>query len=663
MVLDPVTDNPVGQGTQVLLDILSELDARTEPVSISELEEILRGLTLERADVAPWVQFDGKIYRRNLIRQSANYTALLLCWRCGQRTPIHNHKGSACAVKVIHGVASEIQFEHGPNDMVYPTGSRHYQAGEVFSSFDVDTHQMVNLQADPHDLITLHVYSPPLKEMEFVAMQETTLANHDADLLGPVMAYWRKDAPPISTAVDDGGRVSVVIVGGGCSGSLTATQLLRQAVRPNLDITIVEPRDRVARGAAYSTMSPHHLLNVPAGNMSVFPDQPDHFVTWLGEQGHAYTKADFVPRRIFGEYIDAVLSRAADTKRSGDRFRVIPSRVVATQPDGHHRWRVEMENVQSLLSDVVVLAIGNQPPADKVASVQGASRIIENPWLETVPEELAKSPHILLVGSGLTAVDFIYHLTLAGYEGKFTTISRRGQLPLGHRHVPHILPPAELFGSELPLSKKLRLFREAAQAIEAEGGDWRSLMEGLRPRVQELWHALNARQQGQFLRHLRRTWDQHRHRIAQEMEAVLVRMQAEGRLNVIAGRVDSVTEIEASVQASYVAADGGSQVLQADVAIMCTGPSDRIERRRDALTQSLLASGIAMPDRHSMGFSTNSGAFLLNPRGETQAGLYAIGPLRKGSLWESTALREIRVQAQEVAEHIVTSLSAFGIGL
>ena len=222
MVLDALTDNPVGQGTQVLLDILSELDVRTEPVSIAELEEILRGLTLDRANVAPWVQFDGKIYRRNLIRQSTNYTALLLCWRCGQRTPIHNHKGSACAVKVIHGIASEIHFEHGPNDMVYPTGSRHYQSGEVFSSFDVDTHQMVNLQADPHDLITLHVYSPPLKEMEFVAMQETTLANHDADLLGPVMAYWRKDVPPISTLADDGGRVSVVIVGGGCSGSLTA---------------------------------------------------------------------------------------------------------------------------------------------------------------------------------------------------------------------------------------------------------------------------------------------------------------------------------------------------------------------------------------------------------------------------------------------------------
>jgi uncharacterized NAD(P)/FAD-binding protein YdhS len=124
-----------------------------------------------------------------------------------------------------------------------------------------------------------------------------------------------------------------------------------------------------------------------------------------------------------------------------------------------------------------------------------------------------------------------------------------------------------------------------------------------------------------------------------------------------------VTEIDTAVCASYASPSGDCGEIQADVAIMCTGPSDRIERRRDALTQSLLASGIAMPDRHSMGFSTNSGAFLLNPRGETQAGLYAIGPLRKGSLWESTALREIRVQAQEVAEHIVTSLSAFGIGL
>jgi uncharacterized NAD(P)/FAD-binding protein YdhS len=640
----------------LLLETLKAWEERDSAISCDELEEFLRNCPLERADLAAWERFDDRRYRRNLIYQSPTVTALLLCWRSGQRTPIHNHRGSSCAIRVIDGIASEILFEHGPNDMVYPTGSRHFEPGTVFSSYNVDTHQMVNLQAEGTDLVTLHLYSPPLREMEFVGMDETTLANHDVDLLGPVRAYWQ-GVPPLE------GSVSVVIIGGGCSGSLTATQLLRQPIRPNLDITIVEPRDRMARGAAYSTMSPHHLLNVPAGNMSVLPNQLDHFVRWLGTNGLPYGKDDFVPRRIFGEYIDSVLSDAVENRRPGDRFQVVPSRAVAANPDGSQCWRVDMENGQTLASDIVVLAIGNQPPSDQVAEVGRSSRIIENPWLETVPPDLADSKHILLVGAGLTAVDFIYHLALAGYMGRFTAISRRGQLPLGHRHVPHMAAPPELFDPLVPLSQKLRAFRRAAAELAADGGDWRSLMEGLRPRVQDLWHALNERQQGQFLRHVRRFWDQHRHRIAQEVEAVLVDLQKSGRLQLVAGRVESVAESGDSVQAWYRTADGQRASLEAEVAIMCTGPSDRIERRRDALTQGLLASGVAGPDRHNLGFRSNAGGSLLNRRGETQAGLYAIGPLRKGSLWETTALREIRVQAQEVAEHIVTSLSAFGIGL
>ena len=164
-----------------------------------------------------------------------------------------------------------------------------------------------------------------------------------------------------------------------------------------------------------------------------------------------------------------MLSDAVENRRPGDRFQVVASRAVAANPDGSQCWRVDLENGQTLASDIVVLAIGNQPPSDQVAEVGRSSRIIENPWLETVPPDLADSKHILLVGAGLTAVDFIYHLTLAGYTGRFTAISRRGQLPLGHRHVPHLAAPPELFDPLVPLSRKLRAFRRAAAELAEMG--------------------------------------------------------------------------------------------------------------------------------------------------------------------------------------------------
>jgi cysteine dioxygenase len=98
------------------------------------------------------------------------YHALIICWRGGQRSPIHDHVGSNCAVKVLRGVATETIFERGPNGMIYATGSRILNAGEVCASADSDIHQVSNLEANENDLITLHLYSPPLISMNVYSL-------------------------------------------------------------------------------------------------------------------------------------------------------------------------------------------------------------------------------------------------------------------------------------------------------------------------------------------------------------------------------------------------------------------------------------------------------------------------------------------------------------
>src|SRR5439155_1043142 len=110
--------------------------------------------------------FSAERYVRNRLHDGPAYQALVLCWRNGQRSPIHNHRGSRCGVKVLRGVAVETVFAPAPNGMVYATGSRELRTGHICASSDEDIHQISNLQGGGADLITLHLYSPPLLRMD-----------------------------------------------------------------------------------------------------------------------------------------------------------------------------------------------------------------------------------------------------------------------------------------------------------------------------------------------------------------------------------------------------------------------------------------------------------------------------------------------------------------
>jgi cysteine dioxygenase len=123
--------------------------------------------------VQPFVHFSEERYLRNLLFAGPNYQALVLCWRSGQRSPIHDHRGSSCAVKVIRGVATETIFAVAPNGMIYATGSRRLAAGDSCASQDADIHQLSNLQPAGQDLVSLHVYSPPLFRMHMYSLVDS----------------------------------------------------------------------------------------------------------------------------------------------------------------------------------------------------------------------------------------------------------------------------------------------------------------------------------------------------------------------------------------------------------------------------------------------------------------------------------------------------------
>jgi len=164
------------------------LDAIAGRLPLPAILDWLQGLNLTVDELSSYLIFRPERYVRNLLRARPDYQALVLCWRNGQRSPIHNHRGSNCGVKVLRGVATETLFERAPNGLIYATASRDLPAGKVCASADEDVHQISNLQAGGTDLVTLHVYSPPLLRMDIFELDNPAISEWDDPINDPFAA-------------------------------------------------------------------------------------------------------------------------------------------------------------------------------------------------------------------------------------------------------------------------------------------------------------------------------------------------------------------------------------------------------------------------------------------------------------------------------------------
>jgi cysteine dioxygenase len=149
-----------------LASIAGYLDKLTERAPLDRLREVLKQSQLTMADVRDFVHFEEGHYSRNLVSEGKWYELLVICWRSGQRSPIHNHAGSTCGLVVLDGVCSETVFDEAPCGGVVALYTRDCHAGHVCATQDADTHQISNLQKKGTDLVTVHIYSPPLRGMQ-----------------------------------------------------------------------------------------------------------------------------------------------------------------------------------------------------------------------------------------------------------------------------------------------------------------------------------------------------------------------------------------------------------------------------------------------------------------------------------------------------------------
>jgi len=172
----------VHAATLTLENWFVELDNYDNRIPLHVLTEGLKRLRMDVAEIRPFLQFSFERYRRNLMRAGPAYHALILCWRSGQRSPIHDHRGSACGVRVLSGEATETIFEMTDEGHVFPVRTRKLGEGFICATQDSDIHQLSNLQSNKADLVTLHIYSPPLLVMGQYSLTDTIVREFDDEV-------------------------------------------------------------------------------------------------------------------------------------------------------------------------------------------------------------------------------------------------------------------------------------------------------------------------------------------------------------------------------------------------------------------------------------------------------------------------------------------------
>lgn len=440
---------------------------------------------------------------------------------------------------------------------------------------------------------------------------------------------------------------------------MAAVNIARLTEYP-VKITVVNNHGPVGRGVAYGLRRPEYLLNVAARNMSAFPHEPDHFLEWLRTRSEfeltpeIELREQFVSRQVYGDYLRSIAQHHLQSPGEGAlaSSTLIDGEVVDVEP-GSTGCLVRLADGTVIEADRVVLATGNEPPAPLPGSERlvGHPAWVGNPW-QTWEQRLPDHDgSVVLLGTGLTSVDAIITLRALGWLGTIHAISRHGWFP--HAHFRGIeypeFPPSDVDLAALGLDELVVLIEEHCAKLHALDANPAIIVDKLRPHTQQIWASFSRDERVAFAKNYAARWNVFRHRIAPDIYSQITSSQLTGQLRVHAGSISELTAAGDRIRVEL--ADG--DLVDGDLVINATGPSTRFTATRSVLLQNLLRRGAISPDDTDMGARVDPDHTVVTTSGDRSPWLLALGPLLRGTYWETIAVPELRVQARRVAETIL----------
>jgi uncharacterized NAD(P)/FAD-binding protein YdhS len=461
---------------------------------------------------------------------------------------------------------------------------------------------------------------------------------------------------------------TIVIVGGGFCGTTLAARLLQQPPLMPTRVILIERSKEIGRGVAYARRHFPFVLNVPAGRMSANPAAPSEFLEFARRRLPLATKEDFLPRELYGEYLQEMLLAAQLTAPRGIALDIWQGEVTNLRRlDRALPLQVELADGRRVIADDVVLALGNPPPA----SLAAAKEIADHPAYVADPyagpyagdARFSRRDRVLLIGTSLTAADIV-NAVASDWTNAPTLhlLSRHGLIPprqtafrpdafKGDGHALLLAAATSLRG----LTSSVRLLAREAQA---QGGDWREAVTFVRNMAPTIWQRLPERDRRRFLRHLRTYWDAHRHRLPPETLARFDALTQRERLQVHAGRIVRMQPEAQRILVTWRPRGAASTESWAfDRVLNCTGPDYAIERSTDPLWIHLLQCGLCVPDAFDLGLKTGPNGAVIDADGWPGPHLFYVGPMLRADHWETTAVAELGSHIERVASLLAKSRS------
>lgn len=454
-------------------------------------------------------------------------------------------------------------------------------------------------------------------------------------------------------------RPVVAIVGGGFTGAVLAIHLAkRRRGKDAVRIILFEPRDRLGPGLAYSTTEPTHRINVPAGKMTVYPDDPESFVRFATDAGafaqdpdaFAASGLPYPRRSVFGDYVTAQITPYLHSGVIEHRKTSVSA--IEKTASG---WLLRGQDGGTVSADVAVIAVSHPAPTvpSAFATLKDHPKFIADATRDSALDSISASDSILLVGNGLTSADVIATLKAKGHNGSILAISRRGLRSRGHA-----VSDQEPFGDFLSppsvrASDLLHRVRITLRQAQDAGLSWHAVLDALRAQGQEIWQALPIAERRRLARFVRPFWDVHRFRIAPQVEHVLNDAIKAGQLSIRAGSVKSAVlagqgfEVRLRSPKAHLPSS-----LYVDAIIVTTGPAHGGILTSQPFLDGLHNAGVLSNCETGLGIACDLNAVARDQHGVAVPGMFIAGPLARGTFGELMGLPQVTEHAIFVADQV-----------